>query len=244
MSRQHPRFSLRLPLLCESPVVPGYYAAGFTQDVSRGGLLLQIREALAPGTRLRLLLLIDDRIAPAEVVVVWMEDRPKRMGVRFTALASGDRLSWDRLLTHQEGPRPRASVRIPVDLQVRCLISWKTPLSGRLRNLSDGGLMISVGQNLFARTRLSVTIPQVRSLPPVEVEGEVVWTQAARKRPGMDHGLRYVSDGITKELFVTGALLRQLLTTDEMSPGRGTVLLAILARESLGSMAPSGTLPH
>ena len=49
-NRQHPRFPLRMPVLWESPAVRGYQKIGLTQNVSQGGLLLEVPQVLAPGT--------------------------------------------------------------------------------------------------------------------------------------------------------------------------------------------------
>ncbi|MCH7897175.1 MAG: PilZ domain-containing protein [Candidatus Methylomirabilales bacterium] len=92
--RQYPRFSLRMPVICESPAVSGYHTLGFTQNVSQGGLLLEVPEVLAPGTSTGLRLLGGERITRADAVVVWMtQHSPGRIGLQFTGMVGADRLA-------------------------------------------------------------------------------------------------------------------------------------------------------
>jgi len=234
--RQHPRFPARLPLLFDSPAVPGP-GGGVTLNVSQGGLLLGVPQPLPPGTPASLLLFTGDCVARAEVVVVWMvEDIPCRLGVRFTWLTGNDHLAWEQLLAYQADPRPRASARIPVALEVTCLLSPDGRVPGQIQNLSDDGLMVSLAQELAPRTRLAVSVPPWHSLPPVEVRAEVVWTRATSDGPGVLHGLRFLSDDRERAFFVAGALLRQLLDPQEASSDRSVYLLALLARTSAGRL--------
>jgi len=156
--------------------------------------------------------------------------------VRFTGLTGDDHLAWDRLLAYQAGPGPRACVRIPVALEVTCLLSPDSRVPGQIQNLSDDGLMLSLAQELAPRTHLAVSIPPWRSLPPVEVRAEVVWTRATSDRRGVLHGLRFLSDDREGSFFVAGALLRQLLDPQEVSSDRSVYLLALLARTTAGRL--------
>ncbi len=219
-SRQHPRVPLRMPVFCESPAITGYRTVGLTQNVSRGGLLLEVPQALAPDTPTRLLLLMGDRNARAEGAVVWTaEDPPSRMGLKFTMMTEADRLAWEQLLDLQAGPKSRASVRIPMVLDVTCRDQPDTTLPGRIENLSDGGLLLVLSQDLSPQTQLTVTVPPWLTLPSVEAAMEVVWTRSAPEGDGVLHGLRFRADDIGKELFLIGTLLRQIVASDEETPG-------------------------
>ena len=219
-TRQHPRLPLRMPVFCESPAVPGYRTVGLTQNVSRGGLVLEVPQPLAPGSLTSLLLLTGDRNARAEAVVVWRaEDPPSRMGLKFTALTGGDLATWERVLVLQAGPTPRASVRLPIALEVTCRVPPDIRATGRAENLSEGGLLLFLGQGLLPATQLTVEIPPWFTLPAVEADMEVLWNRSVPERGGVAHGLRFRSDDIGKELFLIGALLRQLVDADAAPPG-------------------------
>lgn len=220
VTRQHPRLPLRMPVFCESPAIPGYRTVGLTQNVSRGGILLEVPQPLGPRTPMNLLLLTGDRNARAEAEVVWKaEDPPSRMGLRFTSLAGADLAIWERLLVLQAGPTPRASVRLPVALEVTCRIPPDIRVPGQVENLSEGGLRLRVPEEFSPRTELKVEIPPWFTLPAVEADVEVLWNRGAARQSGVVHGVRFCSDDIGKELFLIGALLRQLVDSDAATPG-------------------------
>lgn len=209
-NRQHLRFPLRMPVLCEGPGVHDYRALGVTQNVSQGGLLIEVPQLVTLGTETHLRLLTGDQIARAEALVVWTaEPRLSLMGVRFTTMTGGDSLAWKQLLAFQAGPTPRDSLRIPIELEVTCLIPPYTRLRGRIKNLSDGGMMIVFPQAVPPPTRVSVAVPRWLNLPPVHAE--VVWTGATSAVHGFVHGLHFTTNDTSKELFLIGTLLRELL---------------------------------
>ncbi|MFQ5658372.1 MAG: PilZ domain-containing protein [Candidatus Methylomirabilales bacterium] len=218
-TRQHPRFPLRMPVLSESPAVSGYRTVGFTENVSRAGLLLVTPQPLPVGSPASLLLPTGDRNARVEALVVWAsEGSPCQMGLKFTTWAGADRLSWERLLDFQAGPNPRASLRTPIALDVTCVKSSGVSVSARAENISDGGLMLTLAESLPRRTRLTVAVPTWHTIPPVKVE--VMWTQRTPDQHGTLHGLRFLSDDTRKELFIVGALLRQIADQNETASGR------------------------
>lgn len=213
-TRQHPRFPLRLPVLCESQTALDYRTVGFTHNVSRGGLMLEVSQPLPPGTPASLLVPTGEQNAKAEAVVVWTaEGDPGRMGMQFTRWAFRDLPAWEHLLAFQAGPTPRASVRTPMGLEVTCRIPPDTMLPGQVKNLSDGGLMIILPRPLLPQTRLTLEIPpsSASTLSRVEAQMEVMWTRAAGKDRSVLHGLRFRSGDIDRELFLVGALLRRLV---------------------------------
>ena len=219
-TRHHPRFPLRMPVLCGDPAVPDHRAFGSTRNVSRGGLLLEAPEPLVPGTRTDLFLVVGGRNARAEAMVVWTaEGTPCRMGMRFTRWAGTGRLIWERLLTFQAGPTPRASIRFPITVDITCRVPPDSRVPGRAKNLSDEGLMIALDQALPIHTRVIVVVPPWITLSPVEAEMEVMWARAALEEKDVLHGLRFLWDDVDKELFLISALLRQVLDADEAFPG-------------------------
>ncbi len=208
--RGHPRFPLRMPVLCEG--LPGcdYRTLGLTQNVSHGGLLLAVPRLVGPGTPVNLRLLTGDRISRVEAGVVWTADTSSSlMGLRLMILNNVDRLAWEHLITFQVGPTPRASLRLPIDLEVTCLLAPDTRLPGQVENLSDGGMMIVLPQAVLPQTRVRVVVPAWLILPPVEAE--VMWNRANPTVQGVVHGLHFLASDMGKELFLIGTLLRQLL---------------------------------
>lgn len=218
--RQHSRFALRMPVLCGDPAAPDRHTFGSTQNVSRGGLLLESSEPLIPGTRTSLLLVTGERNARAEAMVVWMaESTPCRMGMRFITWLGTDRLSWERLLAFQAGPTPRTSVRLPISFDITCRVPPDIQVPGRVKNISDSGLMVALGEALPPHARVKMAVPPWISLLPVEAEMDVMWARAALEGPDVLHGFRFVWDDVDKELFLINALLQQVLDSDESFRG-------------------------
>ncbi|MFQ5846215.1 MAG: PilZ domain-containing protein [Candidatus Methylomirabilales bacterium] len=209
-SRQAPRLPLRIPVRCESAAVPGYRTLGLTRNVSRSGVLVEAPRLVARGTVTNLRLLMGDRVTRAEAVVVWSTgSSPGLMGLKLIGMAGTDSDAWEELLTFQGGPTPRASLRIPVDLEITCLVPPDTSLAGHLKNLSDGGLLVILPQAVPPRMCLSVAVPVWLALPPVEAK--VVWNRAGPERNGVFHGLRILTDEMGQELFLIGTILRSFI---------------------------------
>lgn len=206
-NRQNPRLPVRVPVRCESEAVPGYRSLGLTQNVSRGGLLLEVPRVMPQGSVASLRLLTGEGVATAEAVVVWTaQTTPGGMGLKFTRMDEADARAWDDLLAFQAGPTPRASLRIPIDLEVTCILSPEVTLQGRLENLSDSGMLVMLPRAVPPLTRMHVSVPEWLILPPVETE--VVWNRAGPGRQGTLHGLRVLKDDMGKELFLIGTILR------------------------------------
>jgi hypothetical protein len=205
--RQDPRIPLRVPVRCEGRTVASYRTLGFTGNVSKSGLLLEAPQVMAQGATTHLRMLTGTRIAYAEAVVIWTsEASPGRMGLRFTKMSRADAFAWEELLGFQGGPTPRSSLRIPIDLEVTCIVAPNTRLLGRIENLSDGGLSVALPQAVPPGTRASVAGPPWLVLPPVEAE--VVWARDGVQQERVLHGLRVIADETGKELFTIGAILR------------------------------------
>jgi c-di-GMP-binding flagellar brake protein YcgR len=207
-NRQNPRLPVRVPVRCETDAVPGYRSLGLTQNVSRGGLLLEVPRVVPRGSATILRLLTGDSIAHAEAVVVWTsETSPGGMGLKFTSMDEADARAWNELLAFQAGPTPRSSLRIPIDLEVTCIVPPDTTsLQGRLENLSDAGMRAVLPRVIPPQTRVHVSVPEWLILPPVETE--VVWNRARPEKRGAVHGLRILKDDMGRELFLIGTILR------------------------------------
>jgi hypothetical protein len=172
--------------------------------------MVEVAQALPPGTSMSLRLLAGDRIARADALVVWMaQPSPERMGLQFITLEGADRLAWEQLIAFQAGSTPRASIRIPLNLDVSCVIPPSTRLQGRAENISDGGLLVNLPQTVIPQTCLTVAVPPLLVLPPVDAE--VVWMLAASEGQSTLHALRFLSETRGRELFLFGALFRRLL---------------------------------
>jgi hypothetical protein len=102
------RLPVDVPVTCQPKAPVGSSLQGRTGNVSRGGLLLRLSQAVPPGTELELTLHPPHGQVKAEGEVVWVEPPEKRApgesvrhGVRFTALGWSKSLSMALLLTEE-----------------------------------------------------------------------------------------------------------------------------------------------
>ncbi len=100
------RLPLDLPVTCRPKGPEGSSLQGRTGNISRGGLLLRLSQALPPGTSLELTLHRPNGRVTAEGEIVWVEpperrtpEEPIRHGLRFNALGWSKSLSLALLLT-------------------------------------------------------------------------------------------------------------------------------------------------
>lgn len=208
--RQVPRYRLRMPVLCERPGVRDHRTLGFTQNVSQNGLMVEAALPLPQGTSTDIRLLAGGVITRADAVVVWMaESIPGRMGMRITGMTEANSTAWERLLAAQAAGGVRTSLRIPVDLEVTCVIPPDTRLRGRTENLSDGGMLVVLPQEAPPGARVRLEILSRLVLP--SIEAEVVWTRAKSEVPNVFHGLQFLAEERGKELFLIGTLVRRSL---------------------------------
>lgn len=100
------RLPVDVPITCQSTNPSAGPLQGRTGDVSRGGLLLRLSQALPPGTALECALDHPRGPVTAKGEIVWAEsperrtsEEPIRHGLRFTALGWSSSLSLALLMT-------------------------------------------------------------------------------------------------------------------------------------------------
>jgi CheY-like chemotaxis protein len=117
--QRKPRFTAEVPVGCliAAGTDPSREIAGRTDNVSIGGLLLQLPEVVAPGTVCHLRLTLPDGALSAEGTVVWLNPQPisrgrYRHGVRLLRFAEdNDLVRYRRFLSqvargHAAGANP------------------------------------------------------------------------------------------------------------------------------------------
>ncbi len=106
----------------------------------------------------------------------------------------------------------RRHVRLPFDLPV----AYERPVDekgwGRVRNLSDGGLLLLAREALPPATPLRLQLQTHHQ--PLVFEGVVVWndSMAGAGHSSIAHGIRFTSpvpEGLAVELFLSEALRRE-----------------------------------
>ncbi len=100
------------------------------------------------------------------------------------------------------GPLPAGShkrrqhVRVPLDLPATYQHPRGAETSGRVKNLSDGGLLLEAPESLPPGTHLRLQLHTRQGVRAFE--GEVLWNDGARHRdqPPVAHGVRFTGPGV------------------------------------------------
>jgi len=224
--RQFRRYPVQLPLVHKSknpgPIASG---VGWTRDLSEGGACVELDRRLSAPAPLQVRLQTDRGAIDLEVQVVWeLETREGDAGpgkggvlhgVAFSRLAP-EQLQALRDLIQSQRQERRAAVRLPLDLAVTCRPKDPAgaPVQGRTQDMSRGGLLLRLSQDVPPGTLLELTLHPAGG--PVTVGGEVVWVDPPEKRtPGepIRHGLQFTALGVSAMMSL-GLLL--------MEPAEGT----------------------
>lgn len=109
-------------------------------------------------------------------------------------------------------PLRRRHVRLPFDLPVAYERPGMEKNWGRVRNLSDGGLLLLTREALPPATPLRLHLQTHHQ--PLVVEGVVVWNNpmAGADQASTAHGIRFTSpvpEGLAVELFLSDAFRRE-----------------------------------
>ncbi|MBI2081821.1 MAG: PilZ domain-containing protein [candidate division NC10 bacterium] len=227
--RRSPRYEAGLPVICRAATSPEEgipSLIGMTWNVSQGGLEAELPAAPPEGT-LDLLLRVGDRAVAARGRVAWL--RPTAEGVRcgfaFTGMEPIYATVWEAFLAQQGGPTPRRYVRLNIDLPITCrpLGVPGVVLTGRLGNISDGGMLVRLPAPMepAQEVEVSLTSPQT----PLTVTAAVAWTDGAPLPDGaglIRHGLRFVppsgAGACRLDLFLVRALIAEYLRQTRAAP--------------------------
>ncbi len=216
-NRKLVRHAVQLPLVYQLPGGRGHHAeAGWTQDLSAGGLGIELPERLPKDARLTLRLGTALGPVRAEGQVMWvgLPIRPTGgtpHGIALTELHP----THEALLQELLGAlalAPHAANRLPLDIAVTCqpLPPGGPTLPGRTLNVGRGGLAVQLPVALEAGAEVALTLHAARQ--PLTVEAVIAWVEAESRRlpTGLiTHGLQFT--GLDWALAHTlGALLMEL----------------------------------
>ncbi len=200
--QQSPRVSIQLPLrhtLLASPLART--GTGWTRNLSEGGACIELPEALAAGSRLRLQVQTEQGEIAAVAAVVWAAASPdegSRMchGVLFTRITRSQRQLLRVLLqahkTRHNGAR--LSADLPMSYWTRD--HPRSVRSGRIENVSWGGLLLSLPERRPPGTRLEITWQLAGE--QLTVQGTIVWVEPRKLRAAIRHGFHYPSISATQ----------------------------------------------
>ena len=199
--RNSPRYTVQLPCLHKPmDAVPARPRAGWTRNLSEGGICLELVESVEAQTPLHIRLRTDQGLLETEVQVIWT-GRPVLPsggilhGVAFTQAPTHQLRAVQDLLVSNALFRP-AGVRLPFEVGVVCGLKSGTgpALDGGTRNIGRGGALVRLPQILSLGTAVELTL---RTSPgPLTAEGTVVWVAPPEGRTlgkPIRHGLRFTA---------------------------------------------------
>jgi len=199
--REFHRYPIHLPVLHrrKGPALaqPG---VGWTQNLSEGGVCVELAEPLPSQLPLVVHLRAERGIIEAEAEVAWAEKPPLATGgilhgMAFTQLAP-DPLQTLRDLILTTGIVRPAGVRLPLEVPVTYQLRGEAgpPFHGWTHDISRGGLLLRLPKVLPMGTRLEVTLHTPTG--PLTTEGAVTWVAPLEGRtPGgpIRHGFRFTA---------------------------------------------------
>jgi hypothetical protein len=208
-TRRSPRYPIVLPLIYEPKApAPAQAGRGYSCSLSEGGACLELAESLAPGTHLRLVLLIHQSGLALDAEVLWV-GRPgvpsssTLHGVGFTGVTPEQRQALQELI-QRLAKLPQQVPRLPIKIPVWCRPTGSAgaPLCGWTDDISRDGLAVLLPGQLPVGTGVEVglTTPQ----GTFSAEATVVWLEPADRLPGGEltrHGVRFTTLNLLQDLL-------------------------------------------
>ena len=195
------RQAVQLPIVYR---VPGarttHLEAGWTRDVSEGGIGLELPERLQTDTMVDLRVRTTRGSVRIEGQVLWVglpttSTGGTPHGLAFRGVHPSDAETLQVLLAALQ-KMSHAGSRLPLDLAVSCEpCSAPSPsLDGRTLNVSRGGMALQLPTIVVPRTELRLTLHTTRQR--LAVEGVVAWVEPeSRRQPGalIAHGVQFTA---------------------------------------------------
>jgi len=215
MSRQrrHTRYPIQLPLMHRSGAPGAKPGAGWTRDVSEGGVCIELADVLQPQMPVRLRLRTDRGAIEADGQVTWVGQGAGKSGgtlhgIALTRMAPGHQQALAELV-YRKGELLPVQIRVPLKLSVllRCKGRADPPLEGWTGNLSRGGMLLHLPKAFEPATQVELTLHTAQG--PLTLNASVVWVDLPERcRPGepISHGVQLTSVG-WPTLLALGQLL-------------------------------------
>jgi c-di-GMP-binding flagellar brake protein YcgR len=211
--RRHTRYPIQVPVM-HRPGTPGVKpGAGWTRDVSEGGMCIELADVLQPQMPVRLRLRIDRGAIEADGQVAWVGQASDKgggtpHGITLTQMAPGHQKALADLV-YRKGELLPVQIRVPLKLSVLLRSKGRadTPLEGWTGNLSRGGMLLQLPKAFEPATQVEFTLHTAQG--PLTLNASVVWVDPPeRRRPGepIGHGVQFTSIG-WPTLLVLGQVL-------------------------------------
>lgn len=186
---------------------PAQTGTGWTEDLGEGGACLKLSTPLLMGCRLGLVIFAEPEVVEAEARVVWVRPGGQRAfyfhGVEFVQIAPPYYQALLKALAQGKPTEQRAFTRFPLTLAISCqhVRSDAPPLEGKIGNISRGGALIFLPEQLLPRTRVEITL---HILHTERIRGKVRWVADSSDDSGLfSHGVEFLHGPLETPRFLS-----------------------------------------
>ncbi len=186
---------------------PAQVGIGWTEDLGERGTCLKLPTALHVGCKLDLVIFTEPDVVEAEGRVVWIRPGGQRTfyyhGVEFVHLTPAYYASLLKALPPKRSLQRRTFRRFPLALPVSCraVRANTPPLEGQMGNISRGGVMILLPQQIPLRTRVEITL---RASQLERIRGKIRWVDDSSNEAGLfRHGIAFARGPVTPHRFLS-----------------------------------------
>ncbi|MFQ5846116.1 MAG: PilZ domain-containing protein [Candidatus Methylomirabilales bacterium] len=186
---------------------PAQTGNGWTEDLGEGGACLKLPTPLLMGCRLGLVIFTEPDVVEAEARVLWVRPGGHRAfyfhGVEFLNLTPAYYEALLKALAPEKCSEKRGYHRFPLSLRISCqAIKTDTPpLEGQIGNISRGGAMIFLPEQLLPHTEVEITLVAPRT---ERILGKVRWVLDSKDDFGLfGHGIEFLQGPLENERFLS-----------------------------------------
>ncbi len=186
---------------------PVQTGTGWTEDLGEGGACLKLRIPLLMGCRLGLVIFAEPEAVEVEARVAWVRPGGQRTyylhGVEFLHVAPHYYQSLIKTLANGKSLERRTYHRFPLTIPVSCEVASNDTslIEGQLRNVSRGGAMIYLPEQLAPRTRVQITVNTPRE---EHILGKVRWVSDSGDDSNLYyHGIEFVDGPLETQRFLS-----------------------------------------
>jgi len=186
---------------------PAQTGTGWTEDLGEGGACLKLHTPLLMGCRLGLIIFAQPEAVEAEARVLWVRPGGQRSfyyhGVEFVQLTPPYYQSLLKVLAQVKPGDQRTFHRFPLTSPISCQTPQPDvpPLEGRIENISRGGALIFLPEQLLPRTRVDITIHAPKA---AQIRAKVRWVSDVSEESGLfSHGVEFIRGPIEGDQFLS-----------------------------------------
>ncbi|MFQ5882513.1 MAG: PilZ domain-containing protein [Candidatus Methylomirabilales bacterium] len=212
------RYAIQAPVLYKrlDREEPSQTGIGWTEELGERGACLKLQTVLLAECRLGLVIFAEPEVVEAEARVLWVRPGGQRNlyyhGVEFLHLLPAYYQSLLKALPSEKSLQQQAFRRFVITLPLFCQIvrANTPPLEGKTGNISRGGVMISLPQQVPPRSKVKVALQAPQTEP---IRGKVRWVGDSRDDSGLiRHGIEFLWGPLAPEMFLgifSGALSKE-----------------------------------